>query len=162
MGGYECSVPPDGPDDYLINARAQRQRAVLHRVMIVHLEVARAPQRNVHLGMFRQRRQHVVIKAEAGGDLRDAGAVQHHRARDLGLLRRARHGRGARGALARGAARRGRGRGRRRGRGRGRGRGRLEAAQLAQLLEVDQHARRARLIERDWSDEKIKGVQNRR
>ena len=54
----------------------QANAHVLHRVMLVHLQVAGGLDGQIHGGVLGQQRQHVVEKADAGGDLRFADAVE--------------------------------------------------------------------------------------
>ncbi len=72
---------------------AERDAGVLDGVVLVHLEVAVDAQVEVHAGVERQRVEHVVEEADAGRDLRAAGAVDDESRVDGGLARGARDGR---------------------------------------------------------------------
>ena len=60
---------------------------VLHGVVLVHLQVAAGGDGQVEGGVFGQQGQHVVEKADAGGDPRLADAVQQQFQFDVGFRR---------------------------------------------------------------------------
>ena len=69
----------------LIERLAERQRAVLDRVVVVDLEVAGAGEPEIEPGVPGERAQHVVEKADAALDLALAAAVEGELDRDPGL-----------------------------------------------------------------------------
>ena len=80
----------------LIERLAEREAAVLDRVVIVDLEVAPAFQGQIEAGVPGQRAEHVVEEADAGCDLRPAGAVEAQLDLDRRLQGLAAHRRPAR------------------------------------------------------------------
>ena len=67
----------------LVERLAERDRDVLDGVVGVDPQVALAGERDVDQRVARERGQHVVEKADSGGDGRGAGAVDRHAAVDL-------------------------------------------------------------------------------
>src|SRR5690606_38859966 len=65
----------------------QRQGAILHRVVLVHVQVALAGQAQRETAMHAQLFQHVVEEADAGAYLWRAGPVELHLGADAGLAR---------------------------------------------------------------------------
>ena len=68
------------------NRLAERDAGILDRVVVVDVQVALRPDRHVDQRMARKLLQHVVEKADAGGDFEAAGAVEIDFHRDGGLL----------------------------------------------------------------------------
>ena len=66
---------------------AQRDAAILHRVMRVHLQIALALQLQVHDRMLGEQRQHVVEKRDAGFDRGLSRAVNVQFDGDAGFFR---------------------------------------------------------------------------
>ena len=60
----------------LIERLAERERAILDRVVIVDLEVAPAFEDQIEAGVPGERAEHVVEEADAGRDLRPAAAIE--------------------------------------------------------------------------------------
>ncbi len=69
----------------LIERLPERQRAVLDRVVVVDLEIARAFERQIEARVPGECCQHMVEKPDAGRDVRPAAAVEGELERDLGL-----------------------------------------------------------------------------
>ena len=55
---------------------AERERAVLRGVVLIHMQIARHLQRDVDQRVARELLDHVVEKADPGGDRIGAGAVE--------------------------------------------------------------------------------------
>ncbi len=70
----------------LLHGLAERDADILGGVVIIDMQVALGLDRDVHAGMPGQQVQHVVEKADAGLDLRAAGAVEGDLDRDVGFL----------------------------------------------------------------------------
>ena len=64
---------------------AKRDAAILDRVVMIHLDVAVAPEVQVHRRVLREQRQHVVKERDTGGNLRLALAVDVEAEPDLCL-----------------------------------------------------------------------------
>ena len=64
---------------------AERDAAILDRVMRVHLEVAPAAQFQVHRRMFGEQREHVVEKRDAGFDRGFSPAIEVEADGDAGF-----------------------------------------------------------------------------
>ncbi len=69
----------------LVERLAEREAAILDRVVVVDVQVPRAGQLQIEAAVLDQRRQHVVEEAEAGIDRRAAAAVEVESQADLGL-----------------------------------------------------------------------------
>ena len=74
---------------------AERDAAVLDRVMRVHFQVALAVELQIEDRVLRKKRQHVIKKRHAGFDRRLAAAINHQLERNLSFLRDALDLRGA-------------------------------------------------------------------
>ena len=72
------------------DGRAQHERDVLDRVVLVDLQVAVRVDREVEQAVVGERAEQVVVEPDAGVDGGVAGPVEAERDRDLRLVRRAR------------------------------------------------------------------------
>src|SRR5690606_29375846 len=70
----------------LAERRAERQRGVLHGVVGVDVQVALGPHGQVEQPVLGELVEHVVVEADAGGDVGDPGPVEVDLDQDLGLL----------------------------------------------------------------------------
>ena len=85
---HRCvAEPPDaGPvAERLGEGRAQHERDVLDRVVLVHVEVAGRLDLEVEQGVMGERSEQVVVEADARADGRFAPAVEVEGDRDVGL-----------------------------------------------------------------------------
>lgn len=79
----------------LCEGLAQRDAAVLHRVMRIDFQIAFATKCQIDDGMLREQCQHVIEEWHTGFDRRLAFAINHQLERDLGFFRDALDLRGA-------------------------------------------------------------------
>ena len=83
----------------LVQRLAEHEAHVLHRVVVVHVEVARALHREVHERVLLEQLEHVVEEADARVDLARARPVEVERQRDVRLFRLAFDERGSSGCV---------------------------------------------------------------
>ena len=67
------------------SAWPEADAGVFDRVMLIDVQVARGPHLQVECAMLGEQRQHVIQKADAGGDICLAGAVDVERQLDIRL-----------------------------------------------------------------------------
>ena len=70
----------------LRNRLTDRDGAVLGRVVLIDMQVARDPTRDVDQRMARELFDHVIEKADPGRDVISAGAIEVHFDDDVGLI----------------------------------------------------------------------------
>ena len=71
----------------LVERLAKHEANVLHRVVVVHVQISHGLHRQIHERVLLQELQHVVEESDAGVYLARAGTVQVQRELDLRLLR---------------------------------------------------------------------------